>query len=120
MKDFSNQDAKAWVLTSLELIDVLAFLFMFTFASYNAYQFLIVQGRWNNFYMLSFYVLTLTITVCRIYHCVENFLFYDYKEEKYEHTWNYFTSTAISAKTILGALQVGSMVELGINVKLSA
>jgi len=116
----SDVDLKNVTLIVMTCIDIVCFSLAFLYAAYNATKFLIIQRRYNTFYLTPFYLLAITVFGCRVPDLINNLVKWDYREEAFYLTWDYLTTIAVNAKMMLGAFQIGSMVELGISVKLSA
>jgi len=92
---------------------------------HNALKFLVIQGRWKNFYLMGFYTLTVLVALARILYFYSEYR--GIMAETYDPVWTrntfiyyYCNGIALSSKAALGIFQIGSMIELAIHVKLSA
>jgi len=95
---------------------------MLAFACRNCWKHLLVQGRWTNVYLTAFYSLTIMCAVTRmLYFYSELVIIFNPSEHRLtENRISLYTSgLALTLQAILGACQVGQMVELGIRVQLS-
>jgi len=106
-------------------IDIATYSCVLGLSLHNAVKFLALQGRWKNFYLTGFYTLTVLVALTRILY-----FFSQYRmllAVKHDPVWTenairakYYGNIALTTKATLGIFQIGSMVELAINVRLSA
>jgi len=113
------------ILVAGSWINIATYSFVLGLSLHNALKFLIIQGRWKNFYLTGFYTLTVLVALTRILYFYSSYRMllaetYDPVWTRYAHIYYYSDSIALSSKAALGIFQIGSMVELAIHVKLSA
>ena len=86
---------------------MVTYSFLLGFSLHNAVKFLVIQGRWKNFYLTGFYTLTVLVALARIL-----FFYSEYRgimAEDYDPVWTrntyiyyYCDSIALSSKAALG------------------
>jgi len=103
----SDLDWRRVTLDVLTWVDIIVFSLTFIFACYNAYNFLIIQRRYNNFYLASFYFLAISVFGIRIVYYIHNLITWEYDEVAFALTWGPEVWVAVSAKVIIGTFQIG-------------
>ena len=106
-------------------IDIATYSCVLGLSLHNAVKFLALQGRWKNFYLTGFYVLTVLVALTKILFYYSSFRILFAEEDdlvltRNTYVYSYSYNIALTTKATLGIFQIGSMVELAINVRLSA
>jgi len=70
----SELDRRDITLDIMEVFDICTFSVTLVYACYNAVKFLVIQGRWNSFYLMPFYVLAIVISTARIVQILDDLL----------------------------------------------
>jgi len=102
-----NSVRKKVTLDVLACIEIIMFSFALAYALYNGMQFLVIQRRYNSFYLTSFYVLTVLVLGLRIAYFIDNLVRWDFSEDAFDSTWGICDTLALLTYQMLGGLQIG-------------
>jgi len=83
----ANLDWKKVTLDVLVWADIIVFSLALAYALYNGTNFLIIQRRYNNFYLVTFYLLTVLVFGIRVIYFTHTFITWDYSEARFDSTW---------------------------------
>jgi len=113
------------ILKTFCCVDFIAYTLTLGFAVHNSVRYLVMQGRWENHFLTVFYTLTIMICLTRICFFYFEFMFLKTHQGSGDVTyWRKMVVTTSSAaftmKAILGVFQINSMVELVIELRISA
>jgi len=100
-------DWKKLTLDIMTGVDMIVFSLTLVYALYNGTNFLVVQRRYNNFYLTSFYFLTIMVLGLRMAYFIVTLLTWDYTKVPFEYTWGTIATVAVLAKEMIGGLQIG-------------
>ena len=100
--------AKFRALTAWQWIDFVTFGVMLGLALHNSVRYLVIQGRWNNIYLVAFYTLTILVAIIRMYYFFCEFKLF--RTEEANNIWfkqaSALNSVTFSLTSLLCAFQV--------------
>jgi len=101
-----DRDGKKVTLDTLVWLDIIVFSLTLAYALYNGTNFLVIQRRYNSFYLVTFYVLTVLVLGMRLAYFINTLISWDYKETSFHPTpgdgnWD---SLAVLTYWMLGGL----------------
>jgi len=102
-----DRDGKKVTLDTLVWIDIIVFSLTLAYALYNGTNFLVIQRRYNSFYLVTFYVLTVLVLGLRVIYFTITYFSWDYRVMPFDSTWDTLVMLALSSKETLGGLQIG-------------
>ena len=116
-------ETKVKTIEAFTWIDFCTYFLLFCFAVRNVITYLVVQKRWNMFYLTVFYVFVVLLSCSRtIYFFVFGYLLHDF-DNNYSITLDKLLITSselsFSLKAIIGTFQVGQMLDLTVEMKSS-
>ena len=99
--------------------DIMQYILLLLLAIYISVWYLVIKGRWRNFYLSTFYALTCITAVAKITEIV---IKTTKGVEDPKSVWSYMVldRIAVMSKVIIELFQIAQMVELAIWVKVSA
>jgi len=100
-----EQSVKAKTLRAWQWIDFITFGLTLAFAIRNSVKYLVIQGRWTNFYVSAFYLFTLLTTSFRMWDLYLEFRLLE-ADQQFGDIWDkkatYANTLAFAFKSLLG------------------
>jgi len=116
-------EKKITMIYTLLWIDLAAYTGLLFFGVKNTFRYVIRMGKWQHFFMVTFYFFTISVAISRILYFACEYMRNRDWEGSDKHmdviyaVYSITGFTAMYGKAALGVLQVGVMNELSIKMK---